>query len=113
MSASIANSTAARSARCLCTRVKSSSGVMGSPLVKLICVRAISVAKRVARQFVAHRHSIWRTGIRGVSLPDTLAARGKTLGHWCARAVGAFYCCFLFHASSVFFLPFFVSPKHP
>jgi len=64
---------------------------MGSPLVKLICVRAISVAKRVARQFVAHRHSIQRTGIRGVSLPDTLAARGKTLGHWCAGAVGAFY----------------------
>lgn len=48
---------------------------MGSPFMKLMCVRAISVVRRAA--------------------------------HHLQGAIG------LLHARSVFFLPFFVSPKYP
>ena len=44
----------------------------------------------VSTIFCTHRHSIQRTGILGVDLPDTLAARGKTFGLWWAGAVGVF-----------------------
>jgi hypothetical protein len=41
-----------------------------------------------ATRLPTYRHQFWRTGLAGFSLPETLAARGKTCGLWCAGAVG-------------------------
>ncbi len=63
---------------------------MGSPFMKLVGVETASVVMWVARHFSTHRHQFQHAGFLGVYLPDTMAARGKTLGLWCAGAVGAF-----------------------
>lgn len=64
--------------------------------MKLMCVRTISVFKRAARHFRAHRHQ-FRCGLmQNSSLFG--AARGQVRGHGVLGAVGGFY---LVHGRSV------------
>lgn len=64
---------------------------MGSPLVKLKCLSAFSVARRVARPFSpTHRHQVRRICPGGL-LPVTRCTRRQAHATGCAGAVGAFY----------------------
>ena len=75
------------------------------------CVETSIVSPAGNPTIYTHRRQNRRTSLSsGDFLPVTLAARCKTLGLWCAGAVGGFY---VLHACSVFFLPVFVTPKHP
>ncbi len=75
-----------------CHSLGSIEFVMGSPFMKLVGVETASVVMWVARHFSTHRHQFQRAGFLGVYLPDTVAARGKTLGRWCAGVVGGVVC---------------------
>ena len=63
---------------------------MSSPLMKLMCVGAISVGKRAARLFSTHRIPTRHVCRGDVSLVIS-SARGQVRAAWLAGAVGGFY----------------------
>lgn len=64
--------------------------------MKLMCVRSISVVRRVARPFPARCHQFQRSTLGG-PLSVTGTARRQVRGAWVLAAVGGFSC----HALSV------------
>lgn len=68
----------------------SSSKKFFDVMVRSVVLMGVTACNVAARVLAPHRHPSRRAGIRGVDLPDTWAARGQTLGSWCAGAVGAF-----------------------
>lgn len=83
---------------------------MSSFLMKLTYMGCISVVRRAAHPFPTRRTST-RRAPNVAFLPRNLAAFLCRLSSiFGAVALGGFS---LVHESSVFFLPFFVTPKHP
>ena len=81
--------------------VRCISGVMGLPFAGVL---RNSQSKATGNPTIStHCRQNRRTGDSSDYLPVTLAARGKTRGHWCVGAVGGFF----FHvANGRFFWPF-------
>lgn len=89
MSASIASSAAAKSARCRCTRVKSSSGVMSSPCGGIAGIEKLALSAYGGLTFFTHRQFGRRSRVCS-PLPVSCAVRGQARGFGGAGAVGAF-----------------------
>ena len=83
---------------------------MSSSLMKLTYMGCISVVRRAAHPFPTQRKPS-RCAIGLAVLPRNRAAfLCRLSSNFGAAALGGF--C-LVHGLSVFFLPFFVTPKHP
>jgi hypothetical protein len=80
---------------------------MVRPFVKLVCVRAINVAKRAVHPFYTRRHFDGR--IRRVFYSFTqikAGQQGKAAGLWCGWAAGVFMFVNLHGCKFPFFVPF-------
>jgi hypothetical protein len=79
---------------------------MGSPFVKLLCVRTINVTKRATHQFPARRLFDFHTRVGFFSFPNIAGRPGQGLGLWCGWVAGVFSSFGLHDCKSPFFVHF-------